>query len=277
MISAFWDIGLWYYKVRQNASKGVSDKKMKNDGFVKELLDKTDLVKLIGEYTELEKKDGGMIKPGGGEAVKKQDNGYWGRCPFCKREGEILQVKEKEKLFHCYVCRQSGNAISIDEAYSLCDGKAGCYGDEAINTIVQEMENNRDSTIVIFAGYKREMEGFIDRNSGLKSRVTHYVDFPDYDENELTAILELMVSEQGLSLSGERTAIVEIMRTATKSENFGNGRFARNLLDKARLKQAGRVSKMDNPQVEALTSLYAADFVLPEEYTKNKSRIMGFS
>ncbi|MCL2797108.1 MAG: AAA family ATPase [Firmicutes bacterium] len=169
-----------------------------------------------------------------------------------------------------------GGVLFIDEAYSLCEGRDGLYGDEAINTIVQEMENHRDTTIVIFAGYKREMEAFISRNSGLKSRVAHYVDFPDYTATELVEILELMAGEQGMHIDGDKSGILEIMRAAVKRENFGNGRFARNLLDKARLKQAGRVIKLEHADVSAFATLAANDFEMPEEYQKSGKATVGF-
>lgn len=172
--------------------------------------------------------------------------------------------------------KAQGGVLFIDEAYALLDGRTGFYGDEAINTIVQEMENNRDSTIVIFAGYKKEMDCFIDRNSGLKSRVAHYVDFPDYEPSELLAILELMAKEQNLTIDGARAPLLEIMKTVVKSHNFGNGRFARNLLDKARLKQAERITKMESPQAEDILTLLSADFSLPQEYRNQKPSGMGF-
>ena len=75
--------------------------------------------------------------------------------------------------------------VFIDEAYSLLDDRKGTYGDEAINTIVQEMENNREDVLVIFAGYPDEMKEFLDRNPGLKSRVAFHVPFADYTGPEL--------------------------------------------------------------------------------------------
>jgi len=178
-----------------------------------------------------------------------------------------LRVKEKFK-------EAKGGVLFIDEAYSLVDDRKGSFGDEAINTIVQEMENRRDDTIVIFAGYKKEMESFINRNSGLKSRIAHYIDFPDYNEDELSRILNLMADEQKLVLTGNKK-ITSIMRTALKCENFGNGRFARNLLDKARLKLANRVARLPNPTIDDITTLLDEDFELPVEYSKQKIAI-GF-
>jgi len=169
-----------------------------------------------------------------------------------------------------------GGVLFIDEAYSLVDDREGLFGDEAIATIVQEMENRREDVIVIFAGYKEEMKGFIDRNSGLKSRVAHYIDFPDYSAEELAEILDLMLSEQGLTLSEGRDKVLSIMEKAASQENFGNGRFARNLLDAARLKKAGRVAKIAKPTKEDIITLRAEDFELPEDFTEKKKIKIGF-
>ena len=84
-----------------------------------------------------------------------------------------------------------GGVLFIDEAYSLSDGEHATFGDEAINTIVQEMENHRDDVIVIFAGYPDKMKDFLDRNEGLRSRIAFHVEFPDYTADELTDIFKL--------------------------------------------------------------------------------------
>ena len=96
-----------------------------------------------------------------------------------------------------------GGVLFIDEAYSLSDGKYATFGDEAINTIVQEMENHRNSVIVIFAGYPDKMKEFLDRNEGLRSRIAFHIDFPDYTPDELTEILKLMARRRGYEISDE--------------------------------------------------------------------------
>ena len=78
-----------------------------------------------------------------------------------------------------------GGVLFIDEAYSLVDDRDGSYGDEAINTIVQEMENHRDNVVVIFAGYPDKMESFLQKNPGLRSRIAFHVPFDDYSTEEL--------------------------------------------------------------------------------------------
>lgn len=92
-----------------------------------------------------------------------------------------------------------GSVLFIDEAYSLVDDRDGSYGDEAINTIVQEMENHRDNVVVIFAGYTDEMEHFLQKNPVLRSRIAFHVPFQNYSVNELCDIAKLIAKKKGLS------------------------------------------------------------------------------
>ena len=93
-----------------------------------------------------------------------------------------------------------GGVLFIDEAYSLVDARSGSYGDEAINTIVQEMENYRDDMVVIFAGYPDRMEEFLQKNPGLRSRIAYHVPFADYSVEELCSIAALAARKKGLHL-----------------------------------------------------------------------------
>ena len=143
-----------------------------------------------------------------------------------------------------------GGILFIDEAYSLVDDHDGSYGDEAINTIVQEMENHRDDVIVIFAGYPDKMEGFLDKNPGLRSRIAHYVHFEDYDSEELCKIACLIASKKGLELEeGALAKIRTIVDDARMSPDFGNGRFVRNLIEKAGMAQSSRLLHMEYDKV----------------------------
>ncbi len=175
--------------------------------------------------------------------------------------------------------RAKGSILFIDEAYSLVDDRDGLYGDEAINTIVQEMENHRDDTIVIFAGYPDKMENFIKKNPGLRSRIAFHVDFPDYKENELLDILRLMAKNKGMNLSVDaENMAINIFSEAVKKSDFGNGRFVRNLLEQATMHLAERLSAKSYSAISdhELTTLIADDFVMPElSSVKNINRI-GF-
>jgi len=175
--------------------------------------------------------------------------------------------------------KAEGSVLFIDEAYSLVDDKDGLYGDEAINTIVQEMENARDDTVVIFAGYPDKMEGFLNKNPGLRSRIAFHIHFEDYRPDELYEILELMVRKHKMTLAaGVAERVMPILESATKSTDAGNGRFVRNLFEKAKLKQASRLVNMDIGSVarEDVVTLVSDDFDAPQE-TKRETRKIGFS
>lgn len=168
--------------------------------------------------------------------------------------------------------RAKGNVLFIDEAYSLVDDRAGLFGDEAINTIVQEMENHRDDVIVIFAGYPDKMETFLQRNPGLRSRISFHVKFEDYSPEELFSILELITKEDGFVLADDvEEEVMNIFSRITSQLDFGNGRFVRNLYEKAKLNSVRRFLK--NPDAEQI--LHAEDFEMPVLCTHEEKSI-GF-
>jgi SpoVK/Ycf46/Vps4 family AAA+-type ATPase len=173
-----------------------------------------------------------------------------------------------------------GSVLFIDEAYSLVDDRDGLYGDEAINTIVQEMENNREDMVVIFAGYPDKMEGFLRKNPGLRSRIAFHVPFADYDAAELYEITELLAKGKELTLDpGVREKLVPIYEAALTRDDFGNGRFARNLVEKAQLKQASRLVHADDLDAvtrDDISTLVAGDFDAPAETAEAKKRRIGF-
>ena len=171
-----------------------------------------------------------------------------------------------------------GSVLFIDEAYSLVDDKAGLYGDEAINTIVQEMENHREDVAVIFAGYSDKMVEFLRRNPGLRSRVAFHVPFDDYSADELLAILELMLRRDGMRLDlGVQETLTDHFVQAKKDPDFGNGRYVRNLLEQAKMRQASRLLTLDPDTVVRadLELLLPEDFTLPEP--ERKTHKIGFA
>lgn len=174
-----------------------------------------------------------------------------------------------------------GGILFIDEAYSLVDD-SNTFGDEAINTIVQEMENHREDVIVIFAGYPEKMEAFLQKNEGLRSRISFHLNFPDYNERELLEILKLMAKKKGYSPFDEATQekCLRIFEAACKNAEFGNGRFVRNLLEQAMLRQSDRIirdAKGGNISKRSLSTLIATDFDVSatNQYSKPAKRI-GF-
>ena len=171
-----------------------------------------------------------------------------------------------------------GGVLFIDEAYSLLDDKSGLFGDEAINTIVQEMENRRNETIVIFAGYPNEMERFLARNPGLKSRIAFHVPFEDYSADELVEITKLIAKNKGNTIDNEAVKkLSHIYQNAVGASDFGNGRYVRNIVEKAELNRASRIAKMNFDEVSKtmLESFSVEDFE-EENVVKKDTHIIGF-
>ena len=159
--------------------------------------------------------------------------------------------------------KAKGSVLFIDEAYSLVEDRKGSYGSEAINEIVQEMENRREDTIVILAGYPDEMQELLEWNPGMKSRIAFHISFDDYTEQELLDITKLLAKERGMKLDeNAQVKLLAIYAEARKDKAFGNGRFARNLLEKAKFNQANRFMQMDLQYVsdEEICTLTADDF-----------------
>ena len=173
-----------------------------------------------------------------------------------------------------------GGVLFIDEAYSLSDGDHATFGEEAINTIVQEMENNRDNVIVIFAGYPDKMKYFLDHNEGLRSRIAFHIDFPDYTPDELTDIFKLMAKRRGYKISDDVADYCrKIFKRVAKKKNFGNGRFVRNLLEQAWLKQAQRIIKENEGGTvtkDDLISFKVEDFDVNVDKKYKNERKLGF-
>ena len=136
-----------------------------------------------------------------------------------------------------------GGVLFIDEAYYLYkpDNERD-YGSEAIEILLQVMENQRDDLVIIFAGYKDRMDKFYESNPGLASRITNHVHFPDYEPDELRQIGVNMIEEQQYMLTPEaEDALMEYIKVRMEKPLFANARSVRNALDRARMRQANRI------------------------------------
>ena len=156
--------------------------------------------------------------------------------------------------------RAMGGVLFIDEAYYLYrQENERDYGQEAIEILLQVMENQREDLVVILAGYKERMETFFQSNPGVSSRIAHHLDFPDYSLDELLAIAQLMLAEQMYRFSPEaRQAFEAYLKRRMHLPRFANARSVRNALDRARLRQAnrlfakgGKIFKTDLMTIEA--------------------------
>lgn len=156
-----------------------------------------------------------------------------------------------------------GGVLFIDEAYSLAPEDGGKdFGQEAIDTILKRMEDNRGNFAVIVAGYPDEMRRFIESNPGLQSRFSRYFYFDHYSPEELIEIFKIFVSKSAFKLQeGVEEKIIEIFKKAHSARNksFGNGRYARNLFEKVIECQANRIVSIVPMTNEILSTLYKED------------------
>ncbi|MCP3017077.1 AAA family ATPase [Nocardiopsis dassonvillei] len=158
--------------------------------------------------------------------------------------------------------RAKGGVLFVDEAYSLAPRGAGNdFGQEAIDTLVKLMEDHRDEAVVIVAGYTNEMQRFLDSNPGLASRFNHQVEFPDYSDDELVTIVERMAKGSGYTCGEQTTAALhEHFSGVVRDVNFGNARYARQVLERMITRQAGRlVNGVQNATREDFTTLLPED------------------
>jgi len=156
-----------------------------------------------------------------------------------------------------------GGVLFIDEAYYLYRPEnERDYGQEAIEILLQVMENQRDDLVVILAGYKDRMDTFFRSNPGLSSRIAHHIDFPDYAPDELVQIADRMLATQNYTFGPQaREAFQEYLALRITQPHFANARSVRNALDRARLRQASRLfADRDRPYGAAdLMTLAEAD------------------
>ena len=148
-----------------------------------------------------------------------------------------------------------GGVLFIDEAYSLYRGREDSFGLEAIDTLVKGIEDHRDELVVILAGYTREMQGFLEANSGLASRFPNFIQFPDYSAQELLQITHLQAEDKGYRLEegcDEPLREYYALRQAQDAAKAGNGRLARNTLEAAILNQSRRLAGQPQAPLDLL-------------------------
>jgi len=167
-----------------------------------------------------------------------------------------------------------GGVLFIDEAYYLYKPEnERDYGQESIEILLQVMENNRDDLVVITAGYKDKMDRFFHSNPGMRSRIAHHIDFPDYQANELLAIAKLMLAEQNYRFSPDaETAFIAYLDKRMTMEHFANARSVRNALDRARLRQANRLFAGSGKKLTKvdLMTLEAEDILASRVFSEGK-------
>jgi SpoVK/Ycf46/Vps4 family AAA+-type ATPase len=160
--------------------------------------------------------------------------------------------------------RAFGGVLFIDEAYELASGDGNDFGKEAIAELLTQMENHRDDFVVIAAGYPKDMDRFLDANAGLRSRFGEVIDFPDYTNDELVAICQVMLTSQGYRLSEDLAAALPgVVATIGRGTGFANGRSVRGLveqlIERQSLRLAGPDTDIDALPADELTLLVVDD------------------
>lgn len=204
------------------------------------------------------------------------------------KEDKLIEVERKDLIGQyigqtapktaAVIDKAMGGVLFIDEAYSLANPSDKDYGKEAIATLVKAMEDHSDNLVVIFAGYKREMQEFLSMNPGIASRIGYNFHFPDYSCDELTKIFELSVNKMGFKVSPKLLPEVKKLMTYFSSmENFGNGRFVKKYVQEALILHSRKnpdnfntLEKEDLPTLEHMSSVVSlkdAEYIR-EEYSK---------
>jgi SpoVK/Ycf46/Vps4 family AAA+-type ATPase len=196
-------------------------------------------------------------------------------------KGQLVEV-DRAELVAGYVGQTSlkvnkrveealGGVLFIDEAYALVAGRGeNDFGFEALDMLVKAMEDHRDDFIVIVAGYTDKMREFIDSNPGLRSRFANYIEFEDYNADELLLILQRMVEDQGYALTDDATARARQLLTGwveRKSASFANARDVRNIFEQALTRHANRLATISQPSRTELMSLEADDIAETDSMT----------
>ena len=164
-----------------------------------------------------------------------------------------------------------GGVLFIDEAYYLYRPEnERDYGQEAIEILLQVMENQREDLVVVLAGYADRMDRIFSTNPGFRSRIAHHIDFPDYDNDELLAIGESILARQNYQLSATaRAALARYVPARRAQPHFANARSLRNALDRARLRQANRLLAQGGAvTAEMLVTIEAADILASRVFTQ---------
>ncbi len=147
-----------------------------------------------------------------------------------------------------------GGVLFIDEAYSLVSDRRGSFEDEAIATLIKEMEDHRNEICIILAGYTEEMKNLIKLNPGFESRIQFTINFPDYNEEELLEIFKGLCKKEKYKITENcEEVLLENFKRAKNEENFGNGRYVRNLFEKAKFEQADRIVQTNSKAINSIT------------------------
>lgn len=209
--------------------------------------------------------------------------------PAIRNAMKMLDMHEIRLTYEADLPARSGLGTSSSFAVGMLNAFYALKGkyadkkklaDEAINTIVQKMENHRDDVVVILAGYPDKMEGLLQKNPGLRSRIAYHVPFNDYDTAALCEIAKLIAKQKGLTFTDEACNKLTVLFDAARNESdFGNGRYVRNVIEIAKMAQASRLLTMDFDSIESedIALITADDIEIPKSSAKTEKKQIGFS
>lgn len=222
---------------------------------------KTSIARVIGKIFEQE-----HILSGGGDFIE-----IHGRDLVDKYVGWTA------KKVHNTVEKAIGGVLFIDEAYSLVADRRGSFEDEAIATLIKEMEDHRNEICVILAGYTEEMRNLIRLNPGFESRIQFTINFPDYNEDELLEIFNGLCKKEKYKLSNTcKETLINNFIKAKNEENFGNGRYVRNLFEKTKFEQADRIVQTDSKAINLIINSDIESAIKSINYKEKETRKIGF-
>lgn len=224
---------------------------------------KTSIARIIGKLFEEEN-----ILPGNGEFIE-----IHGRDLVAKYVGWTAQK------VHETIEKAIGGVLFIDEAYSLIADRRGGFEDEAITTLIKEMEDHRDEICIILAGYTEEMQNLIKLNPGFESRIQFTIDFPDYSADELFKIFSGLCKKENYRLTNNcKELLLDNFEKVKNQESFGNGRYVRNIFEKIKFEQADRIIKTNSKNINTITIQDINNTLNNLQLNnKQKQRKIGFS
>ena len=170
-----------------------------------------------------------------------------------------------------------GGVLFIDEAYSLVADRRGGFEDEAIATLIKEMEDHRNEICIILAGYTEEMKNLIDLNPGFESRIQFTINFPDYNEEELLEIFEGLCKKEKYKLSDNcKNTLINNFKIVKNVNNFGNGRYVRNLFEKVKFEQADRIVQTNSKAINSIINKDVESAIKSISFKEKQTRKIGF-
>lgn len=202
-----------------------------------------------------------------GKLFKEMDVLQKGHVIECERADLVGEyIGHTAQKTRDQVKKALGGVLFIDEAYSLARGGEKDFGKEAIDALVKAMEDNKNNLILILAGYRHEMEWFLQTNPGLRSRFPIHIDFPDYSIDELLAIGESMLKARQYELTTEaRDAFRFMLQGVLNSHPYaGNARLVRNMIERTIRKQAVRLFQKSSSSREELIQVLACDLCMDD-------------